>query len=61
MTAVFTAQYRGVCTKCEGEIVKGDQVTFAAFSEVVHVKCPDPPPTCPECHLELPASGECCV
>lgn len=63
MAATFTADYPGECSAC-GQQVKGTEVTFGAFDELVHVSCPPDPTalvrdTCPHCFLELPATGVC--
>lgn len=60
----FEAKYRGTCPACENGIAVGDEVTFAAFDEVVHVTCPPDPtalarPVCPVHFTELPVSGVC--
>lgn len=60
----FPARYRGECPACDGSIAVGDEVTYAAFDEVVHVNCPPDPssndrPVCGTCFLTVPLSGEC--
>lgn len=64
MSATFKAQYHGTCTKCEDSIHPGEEVQFAAFDEVIHVKCPEDTnglvrPACTQCWTELPANGVC--
>lgn len=60
----FTAKYRSNCPLCDLDIKPGDEIVYAAFDEVVHVKCPSDPSNlqrsvCTQCFEELPVSGVC--
>lgn len=58
----FTGRFWGECDVC-GEQTKGTEVSYSLSNRIVHVVCPEvdttPRPTCPECFLELPATGVC--
>jgi len=65
----FAAKFKSSCGECDGRIKPGDQVEYNLVNELVHTFCPEGPEVapvsrkglCPECHLELPASGVCGV
>lgn len=64
MAGAFVAQYRSPCPLCGLDIRPGDDATFAAFDEAVHLKCPTDATTlvrqvCPQCFCELPVTGVC--
>lgn len=60
MTA-FVAEYHGTCEECTGPIVPGQEVSYDATDDLVHVECPDPlsaggalrpgEVVCPDCFL----------
>lgn len=55
MRSTFIAQYGGQCDECGGQ-VKGQEVMYDQYGELVHVVCPETgiekpknTPLCPRC------------
>lgn len=62
----FTAQYPGLCDRCDGTVRPGDEAAYDRTEgnsrALVHAACPAPPEpraVCPSCFIELPVSGVC--
>jgi len=61
----FIAAYPGICAECGGEFDQGTEIQYDGTGKLVHATCPVVDlrlarPVCPECRLEMPASGVCC-
>lgn len=51
----FVARYSGDCADCDEPIVPGHDVTYDRHSNLVHVRCPQPPDDVPP----EPLCGRC--